>query len=88
MKTTQVKYITKEYFDSEIKELKSDIYVTLTTALKTSDAYHEKLMERHMGALQEGFLDKVAIAMDGIKMLMEKSENHEERICKIEKGVI
>jgi hypothetical protein len=81
-------YVTKEYFHSELKELRSDMHIMLATALKASEAYHEKIMERQMGALREGFRDDVRGVMDGIKMLMEKSENHENRICKIEKAMI
>ena len=77
------KYVTKEYFYSDIKEIQSKMYIMLDTALTSQKSYHEKLMERQMGALHEGFSDEVRGAMDGITMLLEKSKNHEPQVQQV-----
>jgi hypothetical protein len=70
--------------DKQFLQLRSDMHIMLTTALENAKIYHDEKMSREMGTLQEGFSDTVQVALDQSKALTEKSENHEDRLCKLE----
>ena len=82
------KYVTKEYFDKRFHEFEADMHTALEVVVGNAKSYFTLECQRYVGALQEGFSEKVQISLDQIRALTEKSENHEERICKIEKAVI
>jgi hypothetical protein len=84
----QEKYITKEYFNKRFQEFKSDFHVFTQVLQGNIEAYYLGESSRQNGALQENFRSDLQVALDQVKSVTDKTNDHERRICKIEKAVL
>jgi hypothetical protein len=78
------KPITKEYFEKRFRQYQSDMHIMTTTAMSNMRAFYAEEAMRDMGALKEGFQEKVQVALDQVKSIDNKTDDHDLRICKLE----
>ena len=85
-------YVTKEYVNAKIcdtvEKLKFDFHeFTRVLQDKTETHYLRETTER-TAAMREGFRDELQVTFDQVKSITDKTDNHERRICTMEKAVL
>jgi hypothetical protein len=86
--TNKLDYVTNAQLKKELEiqkyEILREVRVITFEAMETVKVHFEERVERHMTALLQGFRDELRVYKDGIKMFMDKLNNHESRICELE----
>ena len=81
-------YVTNGYLSKELEQQKyqilREVRVITFEAMETVKVHYEERAERHMTALLQGFKDEMRAYKDGLKMFMDKLNDHEGRISNIE----
>ncbi len=75
--------VLEEYRIGILREVRLIAY----EATKNSEVHFDEEVKRYTGASQEEFQDKMLKYEDGLKMLMEKQINCEDRIIQLEANI-
>ncbi len=85
MKKPKEKYITETYFDQKLDEKFAIFKIEIKTEIKYElKSFFEDIFLRHMTVLREGFRDDIRIALDHIKGVERRADNHETRLVALE----